>query len=99
MQDRLNELNKKQLDQTKSTNAIMAGLAEMMKEKEEGAEKQKEEKEERKKSYREKKGPFAKVLFNIVQKQNVTNQTVPHSIISSGTSAVNISTITSNSSR
>ena len=70
-----------------------------MKEKEEIEGKEKKEKEEREKSYREEKGALAQILSNIVQKQNDTNQTVPHSIISSGTSAINISTLTSNSSQ
>ena len=49
--------------------------------------------------YREDKGALAQILSDIVQRLNATNQTVPHSINSSGTSAVNISTITTNSSR
>ena len=71
------------------------------KEEKEKKEQQQEEKDqtyrEDRREYREDRGAFAQIISNIVQNQNDTNQTVPQSIISRGTSAVNISTITSTS--
>ena len=103
IQDRFNESNKRQLEQTKYTEVILAGLVDFIKTSSATtmatAEKEKEEKEEREKSYREEKREFAKILSNIVQKQNDTNQTIPHRINSNGTFAVNISTITTNLSQ
>ena len=66
------------------------------KDKEEKEKKEKQE-EEKDKKYREDRGTFSQILSKIAQNQNDTNQTVPQSIISRGTSAVNISTITSTS--
>ena len=84
-------------------------LATAEKEKKERIEKDKEEKEKKEKQeeekdqkyqedrqeYREDRGTFAQIISNIVQNQNDTNQIVPQSIISRGTSAINISAITS----
>ena len=71
------------------------------KEEKEKKEQQEEEKDQRyredRQEYRGDRVRFVRLISNIVQNQNDTNQTVPQSIISRGTSAVNISTITSTS--